>query len=45
MPLELINLTIGVVFLSIWAIAGRIHMRQNAARGETVKTSALYRPR
>jgi hypothetical protein len=45
MPLELINLIIGITFLAIWAVAGGIHMRQHSTRGEAVKTSAAYRPR
>ncbi len=45
MPLELVNLVIGIVFLAMWAIAGRILMRQHSSRGETVKTSAAYRRR
>lgn len=45
MPLELINLVIGVAFLVMWAIAGRILVRQHSSGGDAVKTSAAYRPR
>jgi hypothetical protein len=45
MPLELINLVIGIMFLAMWAIAARILMRQYSSRGDAVKTSAAYRRR
>jgi len=45
MPLSLINLVIGIVFFSMWAIAGRILMRQHSSCGEAIKTNAAYRPR
>jgi hypothetical protein len=45
LKLEMINLVIGITFLAIWVIAGRIHMRQHSSRGDAVKTSAAYRPR
>jgi hypothetical protein len=45
MHFETIHLMIGIVFIALWLMAGKILVRQHAACGKSVKTSAAYRRR